>query len=122
MKRKSISVVLVALLVLGGLPAQGHSQLVSASPRPGATLRSSPAFVKLGFNEDLISLGGASNVITVHNLKGKAIRTTETLVNASTVSISIPGKLREGRYLVRWRVVSADGHPISGRYSFTLQN
>lgn len=121
MKLRALSVALVALLLMGGLPAQAHSQLVTASPRPGASLSSSPTEIKLVFNENLIALGGTSNVIIVQNAKGKFVRTSETIVVASTVSISIPGKLRPGRYSVRWRVVSADGHPISGRYGFTVK-
>jgi methionine-rich copper-binding protein CopC len=121
MKKLLLSAGLVALLIIGGLPAQGHSQLVSANPRPGSVLNSSPASVKLQFNEDLINLSASSNLITIQDSRGRAIETSATLVQGSLVSVSLPKKLRVGRYSVRWRVVSADGHPIAGRFSFTIR-
>jgi len=121
MKKLLLSSGLVALLVFGGLPAQGHSQLVSASPRPGQVLNSSPASIKISFNEDLINLGQLSNVITLQNAAGRNLKTSQTLVQGPNVSIELMRKLKPGRYVVRWKVVSADGHPIAGRYSFTVR-
>jgi len=121
MKKLLLSSGLVALLVFGGLPAQGHSQLVSASPKPGQVLSSSPAGIRISFNEDLIDMGQLSNLITLQNSAGKNIKTSPTRVQGPNVSIELSRKLRPGRYVVRWKVVSADGHPIAGRYSFTVR-
>ena len=121
MKKLLLSSGLVALLLFGGLPAQGHSQLVSASPKPGQVLSSSPAGIRISFNEDLIDMGQLSNLITLQNSAGKRIKTSPTKVQGPNVSIELSGKLRPGRYVVRWKVVSADGHPIAGRYFFTVR-
>lgn len=32
----------------------------------------------------------------------------------------LPDKLAQGTYMVSWRVVSADGHPISGAFTFSI--
>ena len=49
---------------------------------------------------------------------GATVPTPEPTVDAQTVNWPMPADLPEGAYVVTWRVVSADGHPISGAFSF----
>lgn len=121
MIKKSVLVVALAVLLsLGGLPAQAHSQLTDANPRPNTTITSSPGKVVLTFNEELIDLGGRSNVISITNSKNQRVRTGETLIIDNRLEAPLGQRLGAGRYTVWWRAVSADGHPISGRYNFTI--
>ena len=121
MRKLLLSAGMVALLATGGLPAQGHSQLITAYPRPGSTIVSAPEKVVLEFNENLINIGGASNVLSVKNSIGQTVSTGVTAVDGAKVSIALSKKLPVGKYTVRWRIVSADGHPLAGRYSFTIR-
>jgi copper resistance protein C len=118
--KKVLTAALVVLLSLGGLPAQSHSQLVDASPRPNTTLTTSPRQVLLTFNEELIDLGGKSNVITVTNARNQRVAVGQTVVTSNQLSASFSRNLAVGRYTVWWRAVSADGHPISGKYRFSI--
>ncbi|CAB4550939.1 unannotated protein [freshwater metagenome] len=120
MNKKVLTAALVVLLSLGGLPAQSHSQLVDASPRPNTTLTTSPRQVLLTFNEELIDLGGKSNVITVTNARNQRVAVGQTVVASNQLSASFSRNLAVGRYTVWWRAVSADGHPISGKYRFSI--
>lgn len=120
MNKKVLTASLVVLLSLGGLPAQSHSQLVDASPRPNTTLTASPREVLLTFNEELIDLGGRSNVITVTDSRNQRVAVGQTVVTSNQVSASFSRNLAVGRYTVWWRAVSADGHPISGKYRFSI--
>ena len=120
MNKKVLTASLVVLLSLGGLPAQSHSQLVDASPRPNTTLTASPRQVLLTFNEELIDLGGRSNVITVTNSRNQRVAVGQTVVTSNQLSASFSRNLAVGRYTVWWRAVSADGHPISGKYRFSI--
>lgn len=118
---KSLTVfTLVALLFGVGLPAQSHSQLIDASPRPNQSVTTSPTAVKLTFNEELIDLGGTSNIITVVNSKNQRVLISSTEVLSNQLTAKFTKKLAVGRYTVWWRAVSADGHPISGKYRFTI--
>lgn len=120
MNKKVLTASLVVLLSLGGLPAQSHSQLVDASPRPNTTLTASPRQVLLTFNEELIDLGGRSNVITVTDSRNQRVAVGQTMVTSNQLSVSFSRNLAVGRYTVWWRAVSADGHPISGKYRFSI--
>ena len=118
MVRRFIALTLAPLLWLGAGPALGHSQLVDTAPKPHASLSVAPKTVVLTFNEDLIDLGGRSNAITVIDAKGKRVATTPAVVRGGQLSTEFAKRISVGRYTVWYRAVSADGHPISGRYTF----
>ena len=66
-------------------------------------------------------LEATTNVLSVQNPKGQTVSTGVTAVDGAKVSIALSKKLPVGKYTVRWRIVSADGHPLAGRYSFTIR-
>ena len=115
---------LAALLLCVGasLPAApaafAHDQLISSSPAPDERLDKSPASITLTFSSPLLELGHEVRVVD-DNAKnwvgGAAVLSRETLTQA------LP-ELPDGGYQVSWRVVSADGHPISGSYGFRVGN
>lgn len=115
---------LAALLLCVGasLPAApaafAHDQLISSSPAPDERLDKTPASVTLAFSSPLLTLGHEVRVVD-DNAKnwvgGAAVLSRETLTQA------LP-ELPDGGYQVSWRVVSADGHPISGGYRFRVGN
>src|SRR4029077_7757902 len=51
---------------------------------------------------------------------GAGVRTPEPAVGGHTVTWSMPADLAEGSYVVSWRVVSSDGHPVAGAFSFGI--
>jgi methionine-rich copper-binding protein CopC len=120
MTKRLLTAAVVVLLSLAGLPAQSHSQLIDANPKPNQTI-SAPAKVTLTFNEELINLGERSNVITVTNSKNQRVAVSATVVDQNKLTASFQRKLTAGRYTIWWRAVSADGHPISGKYRFTVR-
>ena len=111
---------LVALLLCIGvsLPAvpaaYAHDQLISSSPAPEARLDNTPASITLNFGSPLLTLGHEVRVVDDNAknwVSGAAVLNREALTQA------LP-ELPDGGYQVSWRVVSADGHPISGGYRF----
>ena len=112
-----------ALLLLSTVPtANAHSTLVASIPKRGAELNVLPKFVTLKFNESLLILADKNpNSITVLSPKGILISSGTPKVNGNTLSISLKTKKATGKFRVTYRVVSADGHPISGEYFFTVR-
>jgi methionine-rich copper-binding protein CopC len=109
------------LLLIGaalGREACAHAVLEEASPARRSVLTASPAAVRLQFNED-IELRYSS----VEVLDGKdAAQAAGTLTAPDAHSLSLPlAPLTAGRYTVHYRVLSADGHVIESRYSFTVK-
>lgn len=113
---------LAALLLSGGASltaapaAFAHDQLVSSSPAPEKNLATPPGAITLKFSSPLLTLGHEVRVVDdsgTNLVTGAATLTRETLTQP------LP-ELPDGGYQVSWRVVSADGHPISGGYRFSV--
>jgi methionine-rich copper-binding protein CopC len=117
---------LCALAVTGALgsaitfaaPASAHAALVKATPADGARLSSAPSQVVLQF-DDPISTSFATLVVTGPD--GHDVTTGKPTVSGSTVTGELEGGLASGAYRTAFRVVSDDGHPVSGQLRFTLQ-
>lgn len=112
----------MALLVAASVPlaasgAQAHSALVSSTPADGDSISEIPDEIVLEFNEDIEPIG---NEVVVTGPSGAEVATDELVVDGPVVTqpIDVDGA---GDYTVTWRVVSADGHPISGEFSYELR-
>jgi methionine-rich copper-binding protein CopC len=108
---------LVMLLVAG--PALAHSRLESSDPADGASLATPPSKVTLTFNEAMTA-GPGFTTITVIGPGNTAWQQGDTQVSGDSVSIAVKPLGPAGVYQVGYRVVSDDGHPVSGSVSFTL--
>lgn len=107
---------LLAALVTAG-PALAHATLVSTDPAEGARLDAAPAAVTLEFSEG-VSLGaGYARVLTAD---GVEVGGDDPSVEGRQLRIPLPGDLDDGGYLVTYRVISADSHPVSGAFSFVV--
>lgn len=110
----------LSLLVslLGGMGiAQAHSQLESTSPAAGATADTVPLEVVLTFNENV--LRGLSRV-GVADASGASVVAGEPTSEGRVVSQPLAPDLSAGTYTVTYKVTSADGHPISDRFTFLI--
>lgn len=100
-------------LALTASPASAHAALVSTDPADGSTVRTAPTTVTLTFNE---VVGQSAVVVTAPD--GSRVSGKATSLDR-TVSVDLEGAGQRGRYRVVYRVVSADGHPVSGSLGFT---
>jgi methionine-rich copper-binding protein CopC len=112
------------LLTVTAVPASAHNTLVSTDPPADETLAAPLDQVTLTFDDVVLDLGSgegsASTGGTVLDVTGPD-GTHHATACPSVVdrTVSAPIALGDaGTYTVTWRVVSADGHPISGRYEF----
>ncbi|MFN8073966.1 MAG: copper resistance protein CopC [Kineosporiaceae bacterium] len=107
-----------ALLVAPAGPALAHDAVVRTSPAAGAWLPARPGQVRLTFVQPPVELGAAMAVTGPDGarvLAGAARVEGADLVGELTAAGG--GSPAEGAYTVVWRVTSADGHPLSGRFS-----
>ena len=101
---------------LAAAPAAfAHDQLISSSPAPDERLDKSPANITLTFSSPLLELGHEVRVVD-DNAKNWVGGAGPRPGNADQALPELP----DGGYQVSWRVVSADGHPISGSYGFRV--
>lgn len=119
-RRPLLVVAGVAAVVLGpALPAAAHATLASSSPAAQALLAQAPTSVNLRFSEDVgLGLGG----VQVRDPGGTRVDVGQAVHPAGSgrlVQVGVRGGAL-GTYLVTYRVVSADSHPISGGYTFDV--
>ncbi|MEV7632669.1 copper resistance CopC family protein [Microbacterium sp. NPDC089318] len=102
-------------------PASAHDELVSSTPAAGAQLATAPTEVTLTFSNELLSLDeNSGTAMTVVDESGEDWVDGAPVVSADTVTVPLSGGMPDGAYAVTWQVVSSDGHPTSGEYSFSL--
>jgi len=107
--------VLVALL-LGAGPASAHTSLVSTDPTEGQVLVTAPESATFAFNEPVRLQSGGVHVFdaTGRELEAQARTTDQRLV------VDLPSGMDEGTFVVAWRVISSDGHPVAGALTFSV--
>ena len=118
MKRVAAAVVALIALLGWATPAFAHASLESSDPSPAAVLPTGPATITLHFSE---AVGLPDGAIRLFNEQGAAIALdpAQHVGSSSTVEASVPA-LADGLYVVAWRAVSADSHPASGAFTFTV--
>ena len=107
------------LFFTAGEPASAHAQLLVANPGISQTLSAMPVQVKLQFDDDLIDMP-SGNQIAVLDSTGKHLETGVTKLDGATLSVLLGKFSGVGKFQVLYRVVSADGHPVSGGYLFYI--
>ena len=105
---------LAAAVVLLAPAASAHDELVSTSPQDGSSV-TAPVQVALRFTQDLLAIGNRLRIEGPGPATNLSARAT-----GPTLTASLDPDLPAGAYRVTWRAVSADGHPLSGAFGFTL--
>jgi copper resistance protein C len=113
------------LSVLSVFPsALAHSDLISSDPVAGASLEEMPESFSLTFNEELISIDGESvNTLTLQGIDGNRYELLAPTVVGAVLSAELSAaEYPAETYLLSYRAVSADGHPITGEITFSTNS
>ncbi|MFJ3909887.1 copper resistance CopC/CopD family protein [Streptomyces vinaceus] len=115
-----LAALLAALFTAAG-PASAHAALTASDPQDGAVVATAPAQVTLSFSEQ-VAMGDDS--IRVMDPQGKRVDTGELRDMCSGTTIrygtALHSGLPDGTYTVAWQAVSADSHPVSGAFTFSI--
>ncbi|MFH5228174.1 copper resistance CopC family protein [Antrihabitans spumae] len=117
---KSILVIFAAafLALFGSAGVAGaHSELESSDPAAGGEFEAPLTAVTLVFNQQIEPSFAA---LTVTGIDGIQWAAEGPVVEQARVRAEVGDGIPPGRYTVAYRVVSEDGHPISGSYEFDL--
>jgi copper resistance protein C len=116
------SALIVALATcLNSTPVLAHAMLVKAEPARRAVLAQPPAQVRLWFNEEiekdyasLAVLDGAKAAVT-------DAKPAIAADDPKAIVLALP-ELAPGKYTVKFRVLSVDGHVVDTSYDFTVKS
>lgn len=97
-------------------PASAHATLISTDPAEGSVAASSPGAITFAFNEP-VSLPPQG--VSVFDATGQPVTSSASSRDAE-LRVTLPDELAAGSYVVAWRIVSADGHPVAGSLTFSV--
>ncbi len=106
----------LALVLVWPAPASAHAVLVSTDPADGSVVAAAPTNIRVEFNEP-ISLPPAGNELLDASGKGVPV---DVAVQNNALVLTPRSALGDGSYVVAYRVVSADTHPVSGGFTFSV--
>ncbi|WP_310739325.1 copper resistance protein CopC [Microbispora sp. H10830] len=116
---RALAVPLLALLsvMLIATPARAHDVLVASDPKDGAVLGAMPASVTLTFDQ---AVRRDFARLAVTGPDGAHYELGEITVDGRNVSIGVRTGTPAGAYAIGYRIVSNDGHPVTGAVKFTV--
>ncbi|WP_134321706.1 copper resistance CopC/CopD family protein [Cumulibacter soli] len=116
--RGVITALLAIIVLLGGAQAAfAHATLVTSSPGNGDVLEEAPTQVTLTFTEE-VSLG--PGYLRVIDDDGERVDTGNVTVSGEEATVQLEAGLPDGGYIISYRIVSADSHPVSGGVAFAV--
>jgi methionine-rich copper-binding protein CopC len=108
---------LIVMAVAGAGAAAAHATRVATDPVENSELSQAPQKVSATFNEALQPQFAA---MTVVGPGGNLWSTGDPKVDGAVVSVGVRPLGPSGTYTINYRVTSADGHVVSGSWSFRL--
>jgi copper resistance protein C len=121
MKRALIAFLFAGAAVLAtAAPAAAHNALISSDPKDKTSLEAGPPSVTLTFDQD-VQGGEGINTISVVDANGGHYEVAgDPTIKDNAVSTKVGALGKAGQYKIGYRILSADGHPVSGELTFTL--
>ncbi|MGW6235662.1 copper resistance protein CopC [Streptomyces sp. NPDC055094] len=122
-----VRLLLVATVLLGTVftvlsgTASAHAALTGSTPEDGAVVATAPQDISLTFSEQIAMGDNSIRVLDPDNKRADTGKIRD-LSSGGTVAygIDLHAGLPDGTYTVAWQAVSADSHPISGAFTFSI--
>jgi copper transport protein len=108
-----VGALLLSVLLAG--QALSHAALVAADPADGAVLAKAPAELSLTFDEPVSPV-----ILKLVEPDGSEAALGQPRLDGNRLALSAPAGLGTGSYVLSWRVISDDGHPVGGAVVFSI--
>jgi len=108
---------LLFVLLGPAAPASAHAALVGSDPAADTIVPDAPNRVTLTFSESVQLLDGKIQVLAPD---GSRADQGEPQGGGNTVTIPLRSGGGRGTYLVSYRVISADSHPVAGTLTYSV--
>jgi len=119
MRKLIVALSLVALAFLNTPMASAHGEIVSTFPEQYTNATPIPTQVWIQFDGNLQTLDGqAINTIDVVDSTGLTVSYGDPVIDGGKISTKLSGQSAPGVFTVNYRIVSEDGHPVEGSYTF----
>ena len=119
MRKLLIALSLVGLAFLSSPTASAHGEIVATFPEQYTNATPIPTQVWIEFDGNLQTLDGqVINTIDVVDSTGLTVNYGEPIIEGGKISTKLSGQSAPGVFTVNYRIVSEDGHPVEGSYTF----
>jgi copper resistance protein C len=119
LRRGMAGAAMVMVMYVHAAPALAHSMLIKAEPPRRAVLAKAPTQVQLWFNEEIE--GDYASLVVLDAEKHPVTEIKPQLAPDDRKSIVLPlPELTPGKYSVKFRVLSVDGHVVESYFDFTV--
>ena len=114
-----VAAALVALLALPGT-ASAHAYLVKTVPAASVVLNAPPPNIQLTYDEAVEPRFAIISVTDVDGHQETTGPVHRSPSNPDTLVVPLRPDLPEGWYLIYWRAISVDGHPVNGFFTYAV--
>ncbi len=121
-RQRRTVLVLAAVAAALALPsvASAHAYLVKTVPAASVVLNAPPPNIQLTYDE---AVEPRFAIISVTNAQGRQETTgpvRRSPADPDTLVVPLRPGLAEGWYLIYWRAISVDGHPVNGAFTYAV--
>ena len=112
----SLCILLTAVMLAASRPAAAHAVLLGSTPKAGEQLGTPPKDLTLNFNENVGPI-----FFKVLDKAGKEVgKPGEIQLDGNNLHMTLSEDLPNGTYVLTYRVVSADTHPVGATFLFAV--
>ncbi|MEV4865674.1 copper resistance CopC/CopD family protein [Streptomyces ossamyceticus] len=108
----------VTAVLAGAVPVSAHAALTGSDPQQGSVVQEAPSQISLTFSEKVATSDGS---VRVYDPKGKQVDTGDMVdLGGNSYGVKLRPGQPDGTFTVTYQVVSADSHPVSGAFTFSV--
>jgi methionine-rich copper-binding protein CopC len=119
MRKLSLASIALSCLVLSSPISFAHGEIVTSYPLKDSTSSPTPTQVWIEFDGELQLIDGeVINTLKVTDSTGLVVSAEDADIEGPKISTQISDQSVGGVFTVEYRIVSEDGHPVEGSYTF----
>ncbi|MDX1260685.1 copper resistance protein CopC [Exiguobacterium sp. K1] len=117
MKIKWFVLFILVLFVVQPFSVSAHTSLKNSNPAEGEVIKGDLTKVRLNFDTAIEKI----STVELKTAQGDVISLEKPLIIGNEWSAAVQQKLESGTYLIRWKLISEDGHPVEGTIRFDVK-
>jgi len=117
MKIKWFVLFILVLFVVQPFSVSAHTSLTNSNPSEGEVIQGDLQKIRLNFDTAIEK----TSTVELKTAQGDAVPLEKPLIIGNEWSAAVQQKLESGTYLIRWTLISEDGHPVEGTIRFDVK-
>lgn len=118
MKIKWFVLFILVLFVVQPFSVSAHTSLKNSNPAEGEVIKGDLTKIRLNFDTAIEK----TSTVELKTAQGDVISLEKPLIIGNEWSAAVQQKLESGTYLIRWKLISEDGHPVEGTIRFDVKS